>query len=222
MKQKIFKGELYEQGINGQHVLIVGHQIHASNDEVLKYLHMTNWDQQFIKDFSNQNNAQMKEVINGFICDNGEKWRSSDRRSHLKFARTLLGRDFNPNNSSWGIFWNSLAFCNYLQVPDIDLKNRSGKDKEFRYKEAQIAFREYLYELRPQPDIIIVWGVNVYPHIESMASTIIDSRHCILSLTKLNPINIVCINHPCQAGYDKNRKLLEPVKLYPVNVQMNF
>ncbi len=219
MKQKIYRGTQYDKGINGQHLLIVGHQIHATADELEKYTNMLDWDIHFIHDFCDQNNDLMGDVARGFKNTEGKEWDDNRKKNtHLKFARTILGDDYlSSDATSFKLFWKRIAFCNFLQVPDVDLGGgKVGKDKTYRYDAAKLTFKEYLYELQPQPNIIIVWGMNCYPYVVSMAKEIIDDRRCVLEFDKLEPIEVVGINHPSQASYARNRKLLALANLFPI------
>lgn len=217
-KKKIYKGLQYQRGINSKHVLIVGHQIHATAEELAKYINISDWDTQFIHDYCEQNNDLMGDVVRGFKNIEGKAWDDNRKKnSHLKFARTILGNNqISGNELIFKFLWERVAFCNFLQVPDIDLGANLGKDKTYRYEMAKKAFKEYMYELVPQPDKIIVWGKNAYPYIASMAENIIDDRYCILKLDSLNPIEVIRINHPSLAGYEFNRRLLERINLFPI------
>lgn len=81
------------------------------------------------------------------------------KNTYTKFAQALLGRG-ELSFADKELFWNSVAFYNYVQVP-ISGPRVAPTRENFRNSEA--AFFEVIEMLRP--DIIIVWGHRLYNNL---------------------------------------------------------
>ena len=102
---------------------------------------------------STDNTDMLKELISGECME----WEPRDRKAWLQFGKMLSRNlNFNLGTEQSSKLFDSIAFCNYLQIPDIALDNRQGKDEECLYVYSENIFKEYLEEAKP--DKIIVWG----------------------------------------------------------------
>ena len=193
IKQKLYKGSLYDQqGYRGKRILIVGHQKHASNSDKIKYdNNPSNYD------CDNDNCEMIQSLING----DWKQWLTEDPysvKSLKQFGRMLSGnRYLELGSEESNLLWSSIAFCNYLQVPDLNLNERQGKDEEALYLHSEKVFIDYLEESHPER--IIVWGVHAYPYVAKLADQI-DGRRCRIRLNSGEFANVLRINHPCRIG----------------------
>lgn len=196
IRQKLFIGQNYLKGINNKKLLVVGHQKHATPDERIKFKG-SDW-----RDYPNDNDniEMLNELINGSCM----KWGSKDRKSWLQFGKMLsgdLGFSLNPQQSAE--LFNSIAFCNYLQVPDFALERRQGPDKNEIYEYSKSVFVEYLNDIKP--DKIIVWGKFAFEYISKLDT--FDKNQC-----KIGDSDVLKINHPCiveTGGYDKMIRVIK-------------
>lgn len=81
------------------------------------------------------------------------------KNTYTKFAEALLGR----NGLSYRdkeLFWNSISFYNYVQVPMTGARVAPSRED---FLESSAAFFDVLEKLRP--DIIIVWGSRLYNNL---------------------------------------------------------
>jgi len=197
LKQKLFVGSNYATGIYGKKLLVVGHQKHASDKDKEKY--ETNPTQEYLEE--NDNIGMLTELCTG-DCMN---WMPTDRKAWLQFGKMLSGNlGFNLGTEQSCNLLNSLAFCNYLQVPDFNLEARQGKDKEEFYIFSESIFKEYLDEI--EPDKIIVWGTLAYPYVAKFGDKI-DDRHCKITMHSGHTIDVFRINHPSRisvGGYEQS------------------
>lgn len=199
VKQKLYIGSNYSKGINGKKLLVVGHQKHATKEERKKY----NDTKEYLNE--NENEDELKELING-VC---MKWETGDRKCWLQFGRMLTGNiSLKLDSIEASELWKSIAFCNYLQIPDYNLESRQGKDKESLYIYSESIFKEYLEESKP--DKIIVWGIP-YPYIAKLGIKINDNR-CKIVLSNGIEADVLRINHPSRletGGYDVTIKKIK-------------
>ena len=77
--------------------------------------------------------------------------------TYKKFERSLNNKETTPEDSKE--IWDSISFFNYLQVA-MPTSRKAGTSKQ--YKESANALYEVLEEL--QPDIMIVWGMQLFYH----------------------------------------------------------
>jgi len=192
VKQELYKGPLYDQiGYRGKRILVVGHQKHATGPEKQEYESNPSYEYTY-----NQDNV---ELINSLIDGTWKEWENStDRRSYLQFGRMLSGDRYLELDSEKSIvLWQSIAFCNYLQIPDFNLNARQGKDKEDLYLYSERIFQEYLEECKP--DSIIVWGRYAYPYVAKFGEND-DGKHCDIILGTGKISKVFRINHPCRVG----------------------
>ena len=193
VKQRLFVGANYITGVCGKKLLVVGHQKHATPKEL--EIFKKNPSLEYTCD---NDNIEMLEELCSVDC---MKWEASDRKAWLQFGRMLSGDlSFTLGGKQSADLWNSIAFCNYLQIPDYHLEARQGKDKEELYIYSETIFKEYLDEIRP--DKIIVWGKLAYPYIAKLGKQI-DDCHCIITLPSGHAIDALRISHPCRVrnGY---------------------
>jgi hypothetical protein len=197
IKQKLYLGANYATGVYGKKLLVVGHQKHATPAECEKF--RNNPELKYTND--NDNCEMLKELC----TDECLKWEPTDRKSWLQFGRMLSGDlGFELGSQQSKNLFNSIAFCNYLQVPDFNLEAKQGRDKEELYIYSRPIFKEYLEEAKP--DKIIVWGTEVYPYIVEMGKKI-DDQHCTIILSSGHIIDVLQINHPCRVargGYEQS------------------
>ena len=195
MKQKLYIGRKYNNGYDNKKIMIVGHQQHASEEEILRY--RNNPELEF--EYENNFNDLMQELIDG-RCMN---WDTTDRRSWLIFGRILTGdRTFSLGTEKSASLWESISFCNFLQIPDYNLVDRQGKDREEYYLQALTIFKEYLEEAKPNK--VIVWGNYSFPYISSIG-TPIDNDKCLITLASGEVVEVLKIPHPSRVpkgGYD--------------------
>lgn len=201
VKQKLFIGDNYYDGFNGKRLMVVGHQKHATIPEIQNYKHKPesyNYDE--------DNRDMMGALING----KWREWEPHDRKSLLQFGKMLTSNyTFQLGTEESNKLWNSLAFCNYLQIPDFNSETRQGKDKEYFYLFAESVFKEYLNEAKP--DKIIVWGKIVWPYIVKMGTPIDDGR-CIIHLESSKPIDVLSIYHPSRLGIGGYPVIMKRIK----------
>lgn len=202
VKQKLFVGANYNIGVYGKKLLVVGHQKHATENDRIKYIINP------IREYAEDNdNIEMMEAYCSGDC---MKWPSRDRKSWLQFGRMLSGDiAFQLGTKQCRDLLNSLAFCNYLQVPDFNLEARQGKDKEDLYIYSETIFNEYLDEVKPER--IIVWGKHAYPYIAKLGKQI-DDRHCIITMPSGLVIDVLRINHPCIIGKGGYKYVIQQIK----------
>ena len=142
VRQKLFVGSNYVDGLFGKKILVVGHQKHATIEEIEKSKN----DSTYQYTSTDENVEMLKELCNG-TCMN---WESYDRKSWLQFGKLLSGDlTFALGTKDSSDLWQSIAFCNYLQVPDFNLDARHGKDEEEYYHYSEGVFQEYLEECKP-------------------------------------------------------------------------
>ena len=190
VRQELFVGSNYANGLFGKKVLVVGHQKHATKEEIEKYRNNSTLEYTYNKD----NVEMLKQLCNGTCM----KWEPYDRKSWLQFGKMLSGnRAFMLGTKESSDLWESIAFCNYLQIPDFNLEARQGKDKESLYVYSKKVFNEYLEEI--EPDRIIVWGKYAYPYVSELGEKI-DDRHCIITLPSGKSAYAFKINHPSRIG----------------------
>lgn len=204
VKQKLFVGSNYENGVYGKKLMVVGHQKHATPEECERFKANPSLEYTYDND-----NVEMLESL----CSRGcMKWKASDRKSWLQFGRMLSGDlSFMLGEKQSAELWNSIAFCNYLQIPDYNLAARQGKDKEELYVYSEIIFEEYLEEI--EPDKIIVWGIHAYPYIAKLGRKI-DDRHCKITMPSGHRIDVLRINHPCILGRGGYEQSIQNIKSF--------
>ncbi len=203
VKQELFKGPLYDQeGYRGKRILVVGHQKHATEEEKKEYECNPSYEYTY-----DQDNVELMDSI---ITGKWKGWKNiTDRRSYLQFGRMLSGKRNLELDSEEGInLWRSIAFCNYLQVPDFNLNARQGKDKEELYRYSERIFHEYLEEC--EPDRIIVWGRYAYPYI-AMFGAHNDGTHCDVILASGKVAKVLRINHPCRVGRGGYQSVIDEI-----------
>lgn len=200
VKQELFIGNHYYNGIYGKKVMVVGHQKHATDTERALYK-----DNPMAYNVSTDNTDMLKELINGECM----KWEPGDRKAWMQFGKMLSGNlNFNLGTEQSSKLFDSIAFCNYLQIPDIALDNRQGKDEECLYVYSENIFKEYLEEAKP--DKIIVWG-EPYKYIKKIG-TELDDRNCRIVSPLYGKIDVLKINHPCRVergGYIEINKRIK-------------
>ncbi len=204
VKQELFKGDFYDEGIHGKKLLVVGHQKHATEEERIHYKCNPR-----AYNISTDNIEMMKELVTG-TCMN--TWTPRDRKSWLQFGKMLSGNNsFNLGTDESSKLLNSIAFCNYIQIPDIALEKRKGKDAEDLYIFSEKIFKEYLEEFKP--DKIIVWGIHAYQYVKKLGNSI-DERHCIINLPSYGKIDVLMINHPCIVGKGGYEAIMKELKSF--------
>lgn len=145
------------------------------------------------------------QLINGKCME----WEPRDRKAWLQFGKMLSGNlNFKLGTDESSKLLDSIAFCNYLQIPDIALDNRQGKDEDSLYVYSENIFKEYIAEAKP--DKIIVWGTP-YNYIKKLG-TELDDRYCIIESSLYGKIDVLKINHPSRVetgGYDEMIKRIK-------------
>lgn len=198
LKQKLFVGSNYATGIYGKKLLVVGHQKHATPSEREQF--KKNPTMEYTSD--NDNVEMLDELRTGKCMTT---WEAKDRKAWLQFGKMLSGNlGFELGTEQSCNLLNSLAFCNYLQVPDFNLEARQGKDKKELYIFSESILKEYLDEI--EPDKIIVWGTHAYPYVAKFGDKL-DDRHCKITMLSGHTIDVFRINHPCivgRGGYEKS------------------
>ena len=201
VRQKLFVGSNYANGLFGKKILVVGHQKHATAEEREKSKN----DSTYQYTSTDENVEMLKELCNGTCMS----WKPNDRKSWLQFGKLLSGDlAFALGTKKSTDLWQSIAFCNYLQVPDFNLDARQGKDEEEYYHYSEGVFKEYLEECKP--DKIIVWG-EPFKYISRLGN-FINECQCQLNILTDKTIDVLKINHPCRiekGGYDVEIKKIK-------------
>lgn len=205
VKQELFIGEHYYTGFKGKKLFVVGHQCAADtkND-------VTN-DPDWANKYSyTQDNIELMDAVleGGYPKKDGQR---DPNMTYKKFIRLLSrARQLELTANESKIIWNSLAFCNYLQVPSYNFNAGivQGKDRPEYYEQALPIFQEYLYDI--EPDVVIVWGNYTYPYITRLGSKIND-HHLVITLPSGWKIDVVKIRHPSRIKYAEAEKILSEV-----------
>lgn len=157
---------------------------------------------------STDNTDMLKELINGSCM----KWEPGDRKDWLQFGKMLSGNlNFKLGTDESSKLLDSIAFCNYLQIPDIALDSRQGKDKESLYVYSENIFKEYMAEANP--DKIIVWGTHAYKYVKKLGTNI-DDRHCIIETPFCRKVDVLRINHPCIVAKGEYEVIMREIKSF--------
>lgn len=196
--QKLYIGEFYNTGpkhpcLFGKKLLVVGHQKHATTEERRKYASIDDFTYEY----------EDVEAIMALLNGQWRQWDPRARKSYLQFGRMMIG-DKSLTIDVMVDFWKSIAFCNYLQVPDFNLPNRQGNDAYFLYEHSKHIFKNKLLEA--QPDKVLVWGIDnpIFDCIKSVLGVETDGKEFQYSLYG-QKIDFLNIEHPCRlpkGGYD--------------------
>lgn len=207
VKQELFKGRFYNKGINGKKVLVVGHQCAADNK--CDIATDPNWAEKY--SYTGDNKELMETVLQGgYHKEDGQR---DPNRAYKMFARLLSRNNQLELSSDESKFlWNSLAFCNYLQVPSYNFNGKTvmGKDCPEYYEKSLPIFLEYLNDI--EPDIVIVWGSYTFPYICRLGNRITD-YHLVVSLSSGKKVDVIKIRHPSRIKYTEAEKILSEVGL---------
>lgn len=210
-KQELYKGcDYFKCGYLNCRILVVGHQ-KVANGEAERKLYQEN-PIKYLDDPNHlRDNIELMESLT-----NGEwkEWPKNEEdrnptRTYLQFARMLSGNhSLTLGSSDSDKIWKSIAFCNFLQVPNFR-RQIMGEEERRIYDYSKEIFEEYLYDAKP--DHIIVWGVHAYNCVKSISSDTIDERHCLIKLNTGDVVQVIRINHPCivSDGYEKAHQRLK-------------
>lgn len=205
VKQELFIGEQYCHGYNGKKLLVVGHQCAADKKNDITI------DNDWANNYSyKQDNIELMEAVlkGGYPKEDGFR---DPNMAYKKFARLLSrNRHLELTTEESKCLWNSLAFCNYLQVPSYNFNGKTvtGKDRPEYYEQALPIFQDYLYEI--EPAVVIVWGSYTYPYISRLGHKIND-HHSVITLPSGWKIDVIKIRHPSRIKYAEAEKILSEV-----------
>jgi len=133
-----WKGENYETGFAGRHVLVLGESHYCASAEDVK--------------------PEMTcEIIRDLFNPDSES--EPYKNTYTKFAKAMLGRE-TLTFADKKTFWNSVAFYNFVQTAMTGPRLAPSTD-DFKCSEG--AFFEVMETLRP--DLIIVWGSRLYNNL---------------------------------------------------------
>jgi hypothetical protein len=121
--------------------------------------------------------------------------------TYKKFERSLVNKETTPEDSKE--IWESISFFNYPQVA-IPSSRMAGTSKQ--YKESADAMYEVLEEL--QPDIMIVWGMQLFHHTpnerwttgEELVYDGYEVKNGYYQLLNKKQTRVIVVYHP-SAGY---------------------
>ena len=223
-KQKIYIGSNYGSWRDGKKLLVIGHQIHNQDQELVTYAKEgKDWRPLYEKkmlelDSKSDHIELMQEVEHG-CCSSSEDDSSRNKiwnkpwekkgnvRTWTKFGKTIFPlKDFCASNKEHAKLWKQIAYYNYLQYPDVNnAENGMGKDScEDFYREGKEYFLELLNCPEIKPDLVILWGAHFYKNACEGFQSIKDDR-----IWKYNDIIIVHIDHPCTASINNNKELIK-------------
>lgn len=130
MVVKPWTGKQYEQGFRGKKIIALGDYHYVARPE--------EFDENITID-----------VVNAFLNPEAE-WEGW-MNTYTKFERAVAGRELSQEERVE--FWNSILFCNYIQEPLEQPRQRASQEL---YLAAQEPFMELLETYRP--DGVIAWG----------------------------------------------------------------
>lgn len=206
VKQELFIGEQYCNGYNGKKLLVVGHQCAADKKNDITF------DDDWANHYSyTQDNIELMEAVlkGGYPKKDGLR---DPNMAYKKFARLLSrNRQLELTSEESKNLWNSLAFCNYLQVPSYNFNGETvmGKDRPEYYEQALPIFQEYLNDI--EPEVVVVWGGYTYPYISRLGTKIITDYHAVVVLPSGWKIDVIKIRHPSRIKYIEAEKILSEV-----------
>lgn len=173
-------GTNYNRGFNGKRVLVLGESHYCAD----------------VTDFT----ADLtRSIIRDLYDENSEH--EGYKNTYTKFVKAMTGED-TLTASDKKLFWNSVAFYNYVQVP---ISGARVAPTSAEFKGSRDAFFHVLEELRP--DICIAWGARLYNNLptggqqgqdyKATDGKWIESWKYFLSDGK--PVVILPITHPSAA-----------------------
>ena len=170
------------------------------------------WTDDVVKAYINYKKFQLRIKNVGEI---------EDRKTFSNFANLFIPeKRRNPENHIR--LWESVIFYNFTQSAS---PKTTGKDIPKVYDDAKPYFLLLLDNLKDSnilPDIIIVWGEYIPPHLPfykdiSWANKIEKSGFIIFNE---KTIPLAFIKHPMLGYYDHNTKVIKSVapELFPTNI----
>ncbi len=126
----------------------------------------------------------------------------ADLRSFLYFELAVNGEETTSEEAM--LFWDSVAFYNYVQFPNTT-EDKIKVMKDEQYRGSYDAFFETLRFLKP--DYIIAWGITNYEKMPPQHAENLDFKNqyaCIYHLDGQHDIRVLGIHHPCQ-GFSREK-----------------
>ncbi|MCF0232602.1 MAG: hypothetical protein HUJ63_10155 [Enterococcus sp.] len=192
-----YKGEKYEEGINGKKILVVGASFYCDKLDCPFFSKCTST---IIKDSSAYNNLCPKyKDKDMLLCKEPSYCIEDEPKTYKRFTDAMA--DFVGCAKSDEI-WKYLAFTNYVQffLPS----RKKGKARFTRKSDLSerdfLAFNETLMQL--QPDIVIIWGCVFNSQVKEKNPDLINNG--LLADTN----NYVCQIKP--KGFDKPITIINP------------
>lgn len=157
---KPWVGKNYEQGINGNKVLVLGESHYCAPVEK-RHCAGQVCNQNNVKDCSNFTIG----VIDSFVHKySGERY----EQTFLCFERQITNKELSQEEREE--FWNSLIFYNYLQYALDGPKQEPSPTQWKMWAQSEEAFAELLQKY--MPDKIIVWGKRLFEALPEWDSTL--------------------------------------------------
>ena len=169
-------GKDYQTGINDCQVLAIGESHYCKNVD------------QFTPKIT-------QEIIRDLYDPNSEF--EYYKNTYSKFVNAIAGEKQNFYGKE--IWWNKLAFYNYIQTP---MSGPRKSPKKAEYQQSEEAFWEILEKIRPTH--LIVWGYRLYNNLPQKGcglSSIIMSDGSEIEQWQYNlkdrtPIKVLRMKHP--------------------------
>ena len=200
---KPFVGSMYNEGIRGKKILVLGASFYCNKDgkngrEKCEYFtECTNPEKKDSSKFDvicpvyKNTGLLLSEEPSNAISEN--------YKAYQTFAKFI--EQFGDNKED---VWQRMAFTDYLQFfsPTIKTKKSYLSNRDFE------AFCETLIEL--QPDIVIAWGMAIIEEIRENNQFVIDKERlpdtewyvCHIKMPTINhEISLICSYHPAAPKY---------------------
>lgn len=143
-------GKNYEQGINGNKVLVLGESHYCSPVEK-RHCAGQFCNQENVKDCENFTIEVIDEFVHNYT---GEKY----EQTFLCFERQVTNKELSQTERE--DFWNSVMFYNYLQYA-LERPGQEPSPNQWKmWAKSEEAFEELLQKY--MPDKIIVWGKRLF------------------------------------------------------------
>ena len=211
-KKRLFNpyvGEEYEKGINGKKILVVGASFYCNEKQCDHFNKCTNKESRLYN-----KNCTAYQKISRFLEDSPEIEIDEGHRAYKRFAKDMLNiLGIESNDDYYETFWCKVAFTNYIQniLPSWKTYSSYCSDVDIE------ALSEVIEDLKPMPDVIIVWGSIVSEPIKRNLCYDVDNQNATSGYVchiKKGEKDIVLLNtyHPAYSKYKDNGNLEKYVK----------
>ena len=197
-------GSNYNEGIDGNHVLVLGASFYCDKIKCPYFAQCTNEDLKDSRPFDNLCPFYDNKALHDAPSSEG----GEDGDAYDKFADRIsksLNLDYNR-------FWDSVAFTNYIQffLPHWETKMKHCSDRDAN------ALIEVIKSLKP--NIIFIWGCVINRHILTKFSNdikVIEGTDAYIWNWSVDGKIITVVNtyHPTYLGFDDNGLLEKYVRL---------